>query len=207
MPSIRSLIVFALSLAVNARPRRTLRSNESIASHVSDAQDGFTITAQHYDAKHKAFASNNISIDVIQARPAITPDTSIVLPDGSFITFGGSPNNMLETILVSDTTTSSGRSSLTIIAVDPITHETKGVMEHQDGQSIKIYQGGNGGVVSASKEEKMEMPSWECGVGRAEHLHHEGLEETEKRERNQRHDFKVSLLLSCYSVHFLFGHL
>eukprot|EP00956_Cyclotella_meneghiniana_P038290 scaffold151724_cov50-Cyclotella_meneghiniana.AAC.1 len=198
LSSISKLPLAALSFSsVDVYGRPILRSNESIANHIaatsSDAPNNrFTITAQldDDDNNHNGFASNTISIDVIQASSAITPDTSIVLSDGRSIKFRDSSNNNLDSLLVSDTTTTSN--GLIILAVDPFTHETQGVVEDESGRSIKIHQNGRGGVVEARREEKLVAPHWECGLGKSEEesnlfFHNDGdLHETEEREEEHR---------------------
>ena len=164
LSSISKLPLAALSFSsVDVHGRRILRSNESIANHIAATSshapnNRFTITAQldDDDNNHNVFTSNTISIDVIQASSAITPDTSIVLSDGRSIKFRDSSNNNLDSLLVSDTTTTSN--GLIILAVDPFTHETQGVVEDEAGRSVKIHQNGRGGVVEARREEKLMAP-------------------------------------------------
>eukprot|EP00804_Cyclotella_cryptica_P008412 CCRYP_003932-RD/>CCRYP_003932-RD protein AED:0.26 eAED:0.31 QI:423/0.87/0.88/1/0.5/0.33/9/0/936 len=197
----------------HAIDRRVLLPNERIADiirhkTVVDARDAlrFTITAT-VRGRHGSDASNlskfadstskpsTVSMDVIEALPAITPDTHILLSDGTSLRFGDS-SNTLSTLLVSDTTTSTGRSGLTVLAVDPITREMQGVMEQKGSRSMKIRQGRDGGVVTATEAEEMAMPAWECGVGNDDTLFHRVLEEEEEdhhhddhgHEHNHEHD-------------------
>jgi hypothetical protein len=104
--------------------------------------------------------------------------------------------------LVSDVTTSAGRSGLTILAVDPITREMQGVTQLPDGGTMKIRQGSDGGVVSAVEEEEMAMPAWEEDVEDfAMPARDEGAEDYENlfnrallEEHNHSHEHEVSLL-------------
>ena len=171
--------------------RRALSSNESISRHLREDgrdQSGFTITAEVTGGAANAFTSPGaVSVDVIVANPAITQDTFVVLEDGTPIQFRESTNNILDDLLVSDTTTSAGRSGLTILAVDPITHKTQGIIEQKGGKSMKLYQGSEGGVVTAVHEEKMEMPAWECGVGKEETLFHRVLDDEAHHHHHHDH--------------------
>ena len=168
-----AVVVFVVSSAPQSEAhRRVLLSNETVADFVGAGdQPRFTITVQVQgpdDAGNSSFWDVNlepqtISMDVIEAQPAITADTYIVSEDGTRIRFGDSSNS-LATLLVSDVTTSAGRSGLTILAVDPITREMQGVTQLPDGGTMKILQGSDGGVVSAVEEGEMAMPAWEEDV-------------------------------------------
>ncbi|KAL7507478.1 hypothetical protein ACHAXN_004659 [Cyclotella atomus] len=188
--SIRSIALIALIFGsqVQAHDRRVLRSNENIAAHIRAQEESsrFTITAE-VQGSANSFTSSTVSIDVVKAHPAITEDTSILLADGSIIRFGEQLNS-LDTLLVSDITTSSGRSGLSILAVDPVTHETQGIIEQKGAKSMTLHQGSDGGVATATEEEKMEMPAWECGVGKDDSLFHRALEEEEHAHHDHEHE-------------------
>ena len=89
-------------------------------------------------------------------------------------TVGDSSNRPLDVLLVSDTTSTAASEGLTVLAVDPLSHETHGVAEGREGMFLKIHQGnGSGnGMVEAVVEDKREAPCWECGVGKEERLFH-----------------------------------
>lgn len=185
-----SIIMIAFVSGSSFHERRVLRSNENIAAHilaVGDSSPRFTITAEAPEDDINAFTSSStVSMDVVRATPAITQDTYIELADGTPIRFGDS-SIVLDTLLVSDTTTSAGRSGLTILAVDPITQETQGVVEQKGRKSLTLRQGADGGVATVSEEEKMEVPAWECGVG-----HHDDTLLNRALEEESHHEHEVS---------------
>ena len=168
--------------------RRVLHSDENISRHIRTHEreaSHFTITAEVNQGNNDiAFASSEtILVDVIKAKPAITQDTYIVLADGTSIRFEDS-SNILDDLLVSDTTTSAGRSGLTVLAVDPITHKTQGIIEQKGHKPMKLHQGSDGGVATVVEEENMEAPAWECGVGKEDHLQH-GEHDHEESHENE----------------------
>lgn len=180
-PLSRRILLVALVLGFpSVAARRALNSRDNISRHIrADERDasGFTITAEVGGGATNTFTSpDTISVDVVMAKPAITQDTYIVLENGNPIQFKDSPNNILDDLLVSDTTTPEGRSGLTILAVDPITHKTQGIVEQKGGKSMMLHQGSDGGVITAMEEEKVKAPAWECGVGKEETLFHRALE-------------------------------
>ena len=122
-------------------------------------------------------------MDVVEASPAITADTVLLSDDGP-IRFGDTKNS-LDTLLVSDTSTSIGRSGLTILAVDQ-KGRMQGLVE-QSGKSMQFSQGVGNSVVMAEEEEVMMQPDWECGVGKQESLFIRHLEED-----HHGHDHDVS---------------
>lgn len=181
---------------------RVFLNNESIANYIDEGDTRhFTITAHvqgHADTPNSSpfwetgLEANTISIDVIKAFPAITPDTFILSADGTQRRFGDSGNS-LDTILVSDVTTSAGRSGLAILAVNPLTHEMNGILEKKGSKLMKIHQGNRGGVVMATDEDEVAMPAWECGVRQAPNLFHRLLEED--HGHHDEHVQKVSLAI------------
>lgn len=163
--------------------RRVLHSDENISRHIRahdrDASH-FTITAEVNNAV--AFTSSEtILVDVVRAKPAIAQDTYIVLADGTSIQFEDS-SIILDDLLVSDTTTSAGRSGLTILAVDPVTHRTQGIVEQKGYNSMKFHQESDGGFATIVEEERMEAPTWECGVGKEDHSGFDGHDHEELHE-------------------------
>ena len=187
--------------------RITLGSDENISKHVhANRRDasGFTITAEiSRDATNTFTSSKTISVDVVKAKPAVTQDTYIMLDDDTPIQLRDSTNNILDDLLVSDVTTTAGRSGLTILAVNPITNKTQGIVEQKGGKSMKLRQESNGGLITAVEEESMDMPKWECGVGKDETLFHRTLEDEidehhGHEEKHTQHVSSISLFeLTC----------
>ena len=187
--------------------RLALSPNENISQHVSanrGASGGFTITAQLSGGMANALTSSEaVSVDVVNAKPAVTLDTYIVLDDGTPIQFRDSANNILDDLLVSDVTTSAGRSGLAILAVNPLTHQTQGIIEQKGGKSMKLYQEGDGGFITVVEEEKIDMPAWECGVGKEEQtLFHRTLEDEvhDHHGHEERHTKHVSFITNYVFV-------
>jgi hypothetical protein len=207
-------VALAYGPHINGLDRRVLRYDESIADYTFsysfvDGQDPlhFTIKAELNGPDDKPFTSsaNNspteiISIDVITAIPAITAETYVQLANGTSVQLDDKFTS-LNALLVSDTTTAAGRSGITIIAIDPITHETRGITEQKGRNSIKIHQAGDGGIVKAVEEEIMEAPRWECGVGKEINLLAEHHQSHHRKHESRDH---VSSMLNKYMMCFFF---
>ena len=93
---------------------------------------------------------------------------------------GGDCRRLVESI------TTASVDGLTVLAVDPLTHETQGVAEGKKGSYLKIHQGDGNGMVEATVDEKIEAPRWECGVGKEESLFHANCRDL-REEKEQYH--------------------
>lgn len=153
-------------IVASGHPRRFLKPKDIIADEVRNNRGGngrFTI--------HTAIegGATELAMDVVQpSNPAV--DASTIIRDESGVDLGG--EIVLETLLVTDVTTTDGARSFALLAINPLTDEVHGIVEKKgkngEPKSYKIKQNNyeNNGLATAQEEEVdlNAIPNFHCDV-------------------------------------------
>ncbi|KAL3803319.1 hypothetical protein HJC23_009283 [Cyclotella cryptica] len=162
------LIAPAGAVIPQQRPRRILKPDQNLAEQFRSTADagGFTIAAEIQDNEHETFAgttdTRTILIDVVKVNtPAVTPDT-VIERDGkrSLVEY-----EKLNTLLVSDTSTSRGRESFALLSFDPRSEDWYGIVDSDDNGGYYKVGRKKGGTAQAMIDMAGTPPVWECAVG------------------------------------------
>ena len=151
--------------------RRILKPDQNLAEYLQQFRStadagGFTIEVQIQEEQYESFAetteTKTILIDVVRVNnPAVTPDT-VIERDGkkSLVEY-----DKLNTLLVSDTSTSRGRESFALLSFDPKSEDWYGIVDNDaNGGYYKVGRE-NGGTAQAILDITGLPPAWECAVG------------------------------------------
>ena len=172
------------SISSSSQQRRKLSPDESIGEHMKQlrgdgegkgkgggrgkkSKQGFTVTTEI--APGSEGQGTELALDVVEAEPAVTPDT-ILSRDGRT----GSPiGDAMLALLVADTSTVDGSDTFAILAVDDETDEVHGLVEMKNAKAYKIKQG-KAQKATATEEIVMSAPHWECGVANDNFVEEDG---------------------------------
>jgi hypothetical protein len=127
-----------------------------------------------------------VSFNVKEAtNPAVTPATTVKV-DGDESPIG---DRVLHTLLVSDDS-----SAFALLAVDPLTDDTQGIVQVKGKKPYKVSQskGDNGGKAKAEEDTNAAPPAWSCGVSHGNpfgrKLHEDEHEVHDIEHDNHEHD-------------------
>ena len=145
--------------------RKTIAPDDSIADAVrnerlqGNKKSRFSIKSK---MRGKNYGGKTFDVDVVEADPAVTSQTTISTLDGHVQPVG----DMGYSLLVNDMT-ENDKGTVAILFVNLRTNEIQGVVKKKDQKGMKIRQ--NKGKPSfVEEDEEFIPPAWTCGVSEKE---------------------------------------